>query len=142
MRSRCGIYEKKAVIYTMSGHSDTITSLQVSPDSSTLPVVFARLDCTNVGHQTPLRRRTGKIKTYDGASVGMEKNLFKASWDASGQRIISGGGSSITIWEARTGRLLHRLPGTSRRCETMHGSRQLITISVGHDQRGGHAQND
>lgn len=52
------------------------------------------------------------MKTYDGALAGMERNLLKASWDITGQRIAAGSGDrTVTIWETRTGKLLHKLPG-------------------------------
>ena len=42
----------------------------------------------------------------------MEKNLFKASWDTQGMRIAAGSGDrTAVVWEASTGKLLHKLPG-------------------------------
>jgi len=50
--------------------------------------------------------------TYDGAPTGQERNLFKASWDSKGERIAAGSGDqSVAVWEVRTGKLLHKLPG-------------------------------
>lgn len=52
------------------------------------------------------------MRTYDGAPTGMEKNLFKASWDTTGKRIAVGSGDrSVAIWETRTSKLLFKLPG-------------------------------
>lgn len=53
-----------------------------------------------------------RIQTYDGAPTGHERNLLKASWDSTGEKIAAGGGDqNVTIWEARTGKLLNKLPG-------------------------------
>jgi Prp8 binding protein len=42
----------------------------------------------------------------------MEKNLFKASWDPKGEKIVAGGGDgTATIWDSNTGRLMYKLPG-------------------------------
>jgi len=50
--------------------------------------------------------------TFDGAPTGQERNLLKASWDSNGEKIAAGSGDqSVAIWEARTGKLLNKLPG-------------------------------
>jgi Prp8 binding protein len=52
------------------------------------------------------------VKTYDGAPVGLEKNLIRASWDPKGEKIAAGSGDrSVVVWEAKTGKLLYKLPG-------------------------------
>lgn len=53
-----------------------------------------------------------RIQTYDGAPTGQERNLLKASWDSKGEKIAAGSGDqSVAVWETRTGKLLHKLPG-------------------------------
>lgn len=102
---------KKAVVYTMKGHTDTITSLQVSPDAQSL--LSNALDSTvRTWDIRPFAPTDRHIKTYDGATSGMEKNLYKACWDVTGERIAAGGGDSYcTIWETKSAKLLHKLPG-------------------------------
>jgi Prp8 binding protein len=52
------------------------------------------------------------IKTFDGASSGLEKNLLKASWDPKGERIAAGSEDrTVLIWDSRSGKLLYKLPG-------------------------------
>ena len=102
---------KKQVIYTLRGHNDTITSLQVSPDAQYL--LSNSHDSTvktwDIRPFAPLDRH---LKTYDGASTGLEKNLYKAAWDTEGNRIAAGGGDrTVVVWETRTGKMLHKLPG-------------------------------
>lgn len=102
---------KKAVAYKMKGHTDTVTSLQVSPDSQSL--LSNSHDSTvrtwDIRPFAPLERH---VKTYDGAPAGMERNLLKASYDVSGTRIAAGSGDrSVVVWETRTGKLLFKLPG-------------------------------
>jgi len=102
---------KAAVIYAMKGHGDTITSLQVSPDAQSL--LSNSLDSTvRTWDIRPFAPADRHMKTYDGASSGFEKNLFKASWDATGKRIAAGGGDrTVTIWDVDTRKLLQKLPG-------------------------------
>ncbi len=102
---------KKSVAYTMKGHTDTITSLQVSPDAQSL-LSNSHDSTVRTWDIRPFAPTDRHIKTYDGAPTGMEKNLLKASWDATGQRIAAGSGDrSVAIWETRTAKLLYKLPG-------------------------------
>lgn len=95
----------------MKGHTDTITSLQVSPDSQTL-LSNSHDSTVRTWDVRPFAPTDRHLKTYDGAPTGMEKNLLKASWDITGKRIAAGSGDrSAAIWETRTGKLLFKLPG-------------------------------
>jgi Prp8 binding protein len=102
---------KKAVAYSLLGHTDTITSLNVSPDSQTL--LSNSMDSTvrtwDIRPFAPVDRH---IKTYDGAPHGLEKNLIRASWDPKGTKIAAGSWDrSVVVWEAGSGKLLYKLPG-------------------------------
>jgi Prp8 binding protein len=42
----------------------------------------------------------------------LEKNLIRACWDPEGVRVAAGGGDgTATVWEAKSGKMLHKLPG-------------------------------
>ncbi|KAF2232916.1 wd40 repeat-containing protein [Viridothelium virens] len=102
---------KKAVAYSMIGHTDTVTSLEVSPDSQLL--LSNSHDSTvrtwDIRPFAPLDRH---LKTFDGAPIGLEKNLIRASWDSKGQRIAAGSGDrTAVVWDVGNGRLLYKLPG-------------------------------
>lgn len=102
---------KKAVVFSMKGHSDTITSLQVSPDSSYL-LSNSHDSTVRTWDIRPFAPEDRSVKTYDGAPTGLDKNLLKASWDSTGQRIAAGGGDrTVVIWETRSGKMLSKLPG-------------------------------
>jgi Prp8 binding protein len=102
---------KKSVIYSLLGHTDTITSLQVSPDSQTL-LSNSHDSTVRTWDIRPFAPIDRSIRTYDGAPAGIEKNLLRASWDAKGQRIVAGSGDfSVVIWEFSSGKLLYKLPG-------------------------------
>ncbi|KAL1963230.1 hypothetical protein VTN77DRAFT_8555 [Rasamsonia byssochlamydoides] len=102
---------KKAVVYTLVGHTDTISSLQVSPDSQTL-LSNSHDSTVRTWDIRPFAPTNRHIRTYDGAPVGLEKNLIRASWDPKGEKIAAGSGDrSVVVWEVKTGKLLYKLPG-------------------------------
>lgn len=102
---------KKAVAYTLLGHTDTVTSLQVSPDGQML-LSYAHDSTVRTWDIRPFAPTNRHIHTYDGASTGLEKNLYRATWDTQGERIVAGGGDrTVTVWQARDGKMLAKLPG-------------------------------
>lgn len=102
---------KQAVVYSMLGHSDTITSLRVSPDSQTL--LSNSMDSTvRTWDIRPFAPTDRHIRTFDGAHSGMEKNLIRASWDADGKKVAAGSADGTAlVWSNDTGKLLYKLPG-------------------------------
>lgn len=102
---------KKAVAYALMGHTDTITSLQVSPDSQYL-LSNAHDSTVRTWDIRPFAPADRAVRTYDGAPTGFEKNLFRASWDPTGKKIAAGGGDrNVAVWDVATGKLLNKLPG-------------------------------
>lgn len=102
---------KKAVVYTMIGHTDTVSSLQVSPDSQTL-LSNSHDSTVRTWDIRPFAPTDRNIKTYDGASIGLESNLVRASWNPSGEKIAAGSGDrTVVVWDVKSGKLLYKLPG-------------------------------
>lgn len=102
---------KKAVAYSLIGHTDTVTSLAVSPDSQTL-LSNSHDSTVRTWDIRPFAPTDRHIRTFDGAPTGMDKNLLRATWDTQGKRIAAGSGDrTAVIWEASTGKLLQKLPG-------------------------------
>ncbi|OKL58624.1 hypothetical protein UA08_06221 [Talaromyces atroroseus] len=102
---------KKAVIYSLFGHNDTVTSLQISPDSQTL-LSNSHDSTVRTWDIRPFAPADRSIRTFDGAPVGLEKNLIRASWDPKGEKIAAGSGDrSVVVWDVKTGKLLYKLPG-------------------------------
>ena len=102
---------KKAVAYTMVGHTDTVTSLEVSPDAQAL-LSYSHDGLARTWDIRPFAPADRSIKTYVGAPLGLEKNLVRASWDAKGERIASGSGDgTAVVWDAHSAGLLYKLPG-------------------------------
>jgi Prp8 binding protein len=102
---------KKQIMYTLNGHADTITSLQISPDSQTL-LSHSHDSTVRTWDIRPFAPTDRSVKVYDGAPVGLEKNLMRASWDPKGQKICAGAGDrTVVVWDVRSGKLLYKLPG-------------------------------
>jgi Prp8 binding protein len=102
---------KKAVAYTLLGHTDTVTSLQVSPDARFL-LSHSHDNTVRKWDIQPFAPQDRLLMTYDGASRGIERNLFKASWDPTGGKVIAGSGdNTVVVWDANNGKLLYKLPG-------------------------------
>ncbi|EEQ33244.1 wd-repeat protein [Microsporum canis CBS 113480] len=102
---------KRAITYSMIGHTDTISSLQISPDSQTL-LSNSHDSTARTWDIRPFAPADRHIRTFDGAPTGLEKNLIRASWDAKGEMIAAGSGDrSVVVWDVKTGKLLYKLPG-------------------------------
>ncbi|PLN77721.1 putative U5 snRNP complex subunit [Aspergillus taichungensis] len=102
---------KKSVAYSMLGHTDTITSLEISPDSQTL-LSNSHDSTVRTWDIRPFAPANRHVRTFDGAPIGLEKNLIRASWDPSGAKIAAGSGDrSVVVWDSKTGKLLYKLPG-------------------------------
>lgn len=102
---------KRAISYSMLGHTDTVTSLQISPDGQTL-LSNSHDSTVRTWDIRPFAPAERHIRTYDGAPTGLEKNLIRASWDRTGEKIAAGSGDrSVVVWETSSGKLLYKLPG-------------------------------
>lgn len=102
---------KQEVVYSLTGHADTITSLSVSPDSQSL-LSHSHDSTVRTWDIRPFAPTDRSMKIYDGAPAGLEKNLVRASWDAKGQKICAGAGDrTVVVWDTRSANLLYKLPG-------------------------------
>jgi Prp8 binding protein len=102
---------RKEVVYSMLGHTDTVSSLRVSPDSQTL--LSNSMDSTvRTWDIRPFAPTDRHLKTFDGASAGIEKNLIKASWSGDGKKVAAGSADgTAVVWSNETGKLMYKLPG-------------------------------
>jgi Prp8 binding protein len=95
----------KRIIYTLRGHTEMVTSLVMSPDNQSL-LSFSHDNTVRTWDIRPFAPTNRAIRTYEGAQKGLEQNLFRASWDQGGKRIVAGGGDeyhSLTVWDVATG---------------------------------------
>ncbi|KAL8698543.1 MAG: hypothetical protein Q9201_006512 [Fulgogasparrea decipioides] len=102
---------KQSVVYTMAGHTDTVTSLQPSPDTQAL-LSYSHDGTARTWDIRPFAPTDRQIKSYAGAPPGLEKNLVRASWNSKGDKIAAGSGDgTAVVWDAPSGKLLYKLPG-------------------------------
>lgn len=95
----------KKVVYELEGHTELVSSLVVSPDSCSL-LSFSHDNTVRTWDIKPFAPKDRAISTFEGAEKGREPNLFRASWDREGKKIVAGGGdeyNSITVWDVATG---------------------------------------
>ncbi|KAI8381094.1 WD40-repeat-containing domain protein [Radiomyces spectabilis] len=102
---------KKAVAYTLSGHLDTISGMSLSPDGSYL--LSNSMDNTVcIWDVKPFAPADRRVKVFEGAPHGFEKNLIKPCWSTDGNQIACGSADrSVVIWEVSSGKILYKLPG-------------------------------
>ncbi|KAF1985692.1 WD40 repeat-like protein [Aulographum hederae CBS 113979] len=102
---------KQDVAYSLLGHTDTVTSLEVSPDNQSL-LSNSHDNSVRTWDIRPFAPADRQQDTYDGAPMGLEKNLYRASWDAEGKRIAAGSGDrTVVIWNVASKKITHKLPG-------------------------------
>lgn len=102
---------KKSIVYSMLGHSDTVMSLKTSPDSQSL-VSYGMDSTVRTWDIRPFAPTERHIRTFDGATAGVEKNLMGVSWDGQGKRIAAASGDgTVLVWSSENGKMLYKLPG-------------------------------
>ncbi|KAK5131821.1 hypothetical protein LTR08_000576 [Meristemomyces frigidus] len=98
-------------LYELAGHADTITSLALAPDAQTL-LSNSHDSTARTWDVRPFAPEDRALRVLDGAQAGLEKNLIRACWDGEGKRVAAGGGDgTVTVWDSKSGLMLHKLPG-------------------------------
>ncbi|KAI6127438.1 WD40-repeat-containing domain protein [Pisolithus croceorrhizus] len=101
-------------IYSLTGHTDTPTSLALSPNGSYLlsPSFSSQVIIHDVRPFSPAPSRIHRV--LHGAPAGFENALLKGAWskDDGGRRVAVGGADRmVCIWDVESGRVLYKLPG-------------------------------
>ncbi|PFH50425.1 hypothetical protein AMATHDRAFT_193270 [Amanita thiersii Skay4041] len=105
---------KNAQVYTLMGHTDTPTSLSLSPNGNFLlsPSLSSQVIIYDTRPFAPSPTRIHR--TLQGSPAGFENTLLRGAWskDDGGQRVAVGGADRmVCIWEAESGKILYKLPG-------------------------------
>ncbi|KAF9448968.1 WD40 repeat-like protein [Macrolepiota fuliginosa MF-IS2] len=105
---------KNEQVYTLTGHTDTPTSLSLSPNGSYLlsPSFSSQTIVHDVRPFSPSPNRIHRV--LQGAPAGFENTLLRGSWsrDDGGRRVAVGGADRmVCIWEMDSGKILYKLPG-------------------------------
>lgn len=97
--------------FSLGGHRDTITGMQLSPDGTKL--LTNSVDCTlrawDVQPYAPQGREVG---VFTGHSHNFERNLLRCSWSGDGGKVTCGSADRMVyVWDAESGKLVYKLPG-------------------------------
>ncbi|KAJ7572447.1 U5 snRNP complex subunit [Mycena floridula] len=105
---------KNQEVYSLLGHTDTPTSLSLSPNGHFL--LSPSLSSQTLIHDVrPFSSSPTRVhRSLQGAPAGFENTLLRGAWskDDGGQRVAVGGADRmVCIWDVESGRLLYKLPG-------------------------------
>jgi len=105
---------KQAEVSTLSRHTDTPTSITLSPNGSFIlsPSLSSQTIIHDVRPFSPSPTRIHRVLA--GAPAGFENTLLKGAWskDDGGQRVgVGGADRTVTIWDVESSKILYKLPG-------------------------------
>lgn len=99
-------------MYTLLGHTDTPTSLSLSPNGNFLlsPSFSSQTIIHDVRPFAPTPNRVHRV--LQGSPAGFEQTLLRAAWsrDDGGSRVAVGGADRmVCIWEVESGKILYKV---------------------------------
>jgi Prp8 binding protein len=100
-------------VYSLGGHTDTPTSLTVSPNGNFL--LAPSLSSTTIIHDIrPFAPAAGGRvhRALTGAPAGFENTLLRGAWskDDGGRRVALGGADrTVTVWDVDSGKILYKV---------------------------------
>jgi Prp8 binding protein len=102
---------KTDVLYTLPGHTDTVTGLRLSPDGSYL--LSNSMDNSVVMWDIrPFAPQQRRLHIFVGLQHNFEKNLLRCAWSPNGQRIAAGSADRcVYVWNTSTCQIVYKLPG-------------------------------
>jgi Prp8 binding protein len=101
-------------VYTLSGHTDTPTSLALSPNGSYL--LSPSFSSQTIIHDVrPFSTSPNRIhRVLSGSPAGFEQTLLRGAWsrEDGGRRVAVGGADrTVCIWDVDSGKVIYKLPG-------------------------------
>lgn len=122
--------------YNMTGHTDTITGLDVSPDGHHL--LSNSMDNTlkswDIRPFSPANRLE---KTFLGHQHNFEKNLLRCSWSPNGNMVAAGSSDrNVYVWSFHSCDILYKLPGHRGSVnEVVFSPREPLVLSCSSDKQ-------
>lgn len=103
---------KNAEVYTLGGHTETPTSLALSPSGHFVlsPSLSSQTIIHDVRPFSPSPTRVHRV--LQGAPAGYENTLLRGAWskDDGGNRVAVGGADrTVCIWEVESGKILYKV---------------------------------
>ncbi|XP_075742132.1 U5 small nuclear ribonucleoprotein 40 kDa protein-like [Rhipicephalus microplus] len=127
---------KKAVLYRMVGHLDTITGLCLSPDGSY--ILSNSMDNTlRIWDVRPFAPQERCVKILQGHMHNFEKNLLRCAWSPDGSKVTAGSADRyVHIWDTTSRRLIYKLPGHNGSVnDVQFHPKEPIVLSVASDKQ-------
>merc|ERR1711939_1065832 len=96
---------------TLTGHSDTVTGLRLSPDGT--HILSNSMDNTlRIWDTRPYASMSRCVKVLTGHIHTFETNLLKCDWSPDGSRVSAGSGDHLVyVWDVASRQILYKLPG-------------------------------
>lgn len=103
---------KNEQVYSMTGHTDTPTSLSLSPNGNFLlsPSLSSQTIIHDVRPFSPTPSRIHRVLM--GSPAGFENTLLRGAWSVedSGRRVAVGGADrTVCIWDVESGKVLYKV---------------------------------
>ncbi|RZB40011.1 WD40 domain containing protein [Asbolus verrucosus] len=99
------------IIYTLKGHTDTVTGLSLSPDGSYL-LSNSMDNSLRIWDVRPYAPQERCVKVFTGHQHNFEKNLLRCAWSKDGARVSAGSADRfLYIWDTTSRRIVYKLPG-------------------------------
>ncbi|KIK62574.1 hypothetical protein GYMLUDRAFT_260282 [Collybiopsis luxurians FD-317 M1] len=113
-------YPRTQPLYSLSGHTDTPTSLSLSPSGEYL--LSPSLSSNVLIHDIkPFSANPSRVhRTLRGAPAGWENTLLRGAWSkhdgltngrGGSMAAVGGADRMVCVWEVETGKTLYKLPG-------------------------------
>ena len=102
---------KIAQVYTLGGHTDTPTSLALSPSGAFIlsPSLSSQTIIHDVRPFSPSPARVHRV--LQGAPAGYENTILRGAWskdDGGGRVAVGGADRTVTVWEVESGKMLYK----------------------------------
>ena len=103
---------KSAQVYTLGGHTDTPTSLALSP-SGTFVLSYSLSSQTIIHDVRPFSPSPSRVhRVLYGAPAGYENAILRGAWskdDGGGRVAVGGADRTVTVWDVESSKMLYKV---------------------------------
>jgi Prp8 binding protein len=98
-------------VYTMEGHSDTVTGMRLNAAGTHL-LTNSMDNTVRSWDVRPYAPKDRCVAVYTGHQHGFERNLLRCDWSSDGKRVTAGSANRMVyVWNAKTAQIEYALPG-------------------------------
>jgi len=132
----CWDLRKEGILYSLSGHNETVTGLRISKDGSFL--LSNSMDLTLRSWDIrPYVKGSRALATFTGHQHDFQQNLLRCAWSHDGSKVSAGSSDTyVYIWDVKSARILYKLPGHKGSVNDVDfHPQEPITLSGSSDQQ-------